>query len=281
MLKQLLTFGAIAAVSIGTTADAKTVTFGDGSIHFPGWESSNPTMNSLDVNGLPNILGGSVEYDQGYITSITFDYLNKGHLASELKPSDLFLDLGANQDWDYVVDLGDPGNVSGSVLNPGSYDLLDFTGLPIALGASGYGGSPANNPGYILTQNANRRNGGAWGGILVRDDHPYALTEQLKGTASSAGSVNFSGWNDPANPSGGWEGFSATFDFTLLNGGLGFYLGQEDQLALGFTVNCGNDVIYESLNLPMPEPTSWMLMGTGLLGLVGQAYRRKRRDETN
>jgi len=50
-----------------------------------------------------------------------------------------------------------------------------------------------------------------------------------------------------------------------------------DDFTLGahWTMSCGNDVIGGSANVPVPEPATMLLFGTGIAGLVGSMRRRK------
>jgi hypothetical protein len=55
----------------------------------------------------------------------------------------------------------------------------------------------------------------------------------------------------------------------------GFELALGQDFAFGFTMNCANDVIFETGTNPVPIPTSIFLLGAGLTGLAG--IRRKQK----
>jgi len=113
-----------AALTTSGAAHAYVVTFGDSVKYWAGFPSSVNGQNDQDVIGTPNILGGSVDVGtDGFIDTISITHKKTaGGSAPDL--GDLFLDVGNDGDWDFVVDLATRIGYVDTRLNTGT--LLSF-----------------------------------------------------------------------------------------------------------------------------------------------------------
>ncbi len=95
-----------------------------------------------------------------------------------------------------------------------------------------------------------------------RELHPVGI----KNAGTLIGTYTFTGFDSSLSP----VSFS---NFSLSGGGDSLNLGSE--FIIGFGPTCANDVIYETVNNPVPIPTSILLFGSGLIGLAGIKRRRR------
>ena len=225
---------AIAFTVIAGEALATTVAFGDAAKYWPGY-GNGTADDSRDTIGTPDLLGGTATFDNstGLLTGISVSYTGRFSLVASgnarVIPGDLFLDVGGDGHWDYVMKL-----VAGSqtpVANYASLSILDVS----AISGPSYRFSGSDNTGY-------------WAGYGVRDRHPYAWN----GGGTQIGTGSLTGFNQLA--SGGTLGF-----------GLGSGLAIHGDFTIGFAPSCANDVLLARVSAPVPEPTAALIFGIGLV----------------
>lgn len=294
MRTRLLLVGAM--LGIASMAHALPSTwYADTQTTWEGWTTSQmwngQLVSNMDVIGGPDIFSwGFSTQGTGLnrtLTEVAFRY-DRGNLGSTspswniMEPGDLFIDfqeynnipLGKYQ-WDYVV-APDRVNSGPLTYNTTVYSL----GTP-ALPApkADYQAAQPTTYQYDIVQNG----APPWQGYVVRDDHPW----KLKNTPAQGISITdgFS-WTRSSLPQNE-AGVNGNQDFSyMIFSGLNLAIPDDplqqiplyETIAVGFTVNCANDVIYEDQTIPsggeIPEPGTLILLGSGLIGLVGLRRRQ-------
>lgn len=195
--------------------------------------ANNTPDDGKDVIGVPDFTGGTATFSSGQLTKVSFSITSP---TAPTSPGDLFIGIGSS--W-YFVDLT-------TWTIPGSHN-------PVAL-AGNYN---------IYSININEANGftlsgqdnvGGWAGYEIRDKSPVAWKGS---TISDVGDVYFSGWNT-----------TSYFDF---GGVLSYSPG--DTITIAWSPNCANDVLYETIKTPVPEPSILVLLGSGLLAIAAVRKR--------
>lgn len=235
---------------------------------WPKWEGTAevPTQDLLGVPQLGNVDAiGVWLYPSGNLAKVAIQY-SSSH--TQLKPGDLFIDLvGGTPNktqftWDYVVrtpffsqyKTGTTIWSEADISATSTWDIYSFA-TPIPIDSSSA---------YQLSQNSNPRDGTmSWSQVgNIRDNHPWALDATYLGNGTDTNQdATFSGWKY----SGPTPRYSE-WDF----GPTGLDLGSWDNMYIGFTVNCTNDILYQSFGQNetglIPEPGTLAIWG--LLGLL-------------
>ncbi len=279
MKKQFILFLAIAVMVAASGPAAASVAFPDTAIRWPSWVSPQSSDNTEEAIGTPIIFNGVAGRADagapGYLKDLTIYYQADDSFDNLLLYGDLFIDTTSDSIWDYVVRSkvtgggdywDDANNAYKAGYGLGEATTLSVYSIAIAENAVGV---------YKLSDNARTTTGGTWSGYEIRNNHPWALIntpdEELGAVGFDGGLTNVAS-GDPVTSGEGWNWGSGpryiTWDFSSLLGG-GLDIGLENELTIGFTVNCANDVLYQPLDpigSDIPEPAGilvWSLLGAG------------------
>lgn len=201
------------------------------------WNTWTGNVDGTDAYGSPSISGGTYTASNGFLSQITYDYNNLINLAGpNVVAVDLFIDKEANGYWDYVVPL--------------SIGLTSIIQLSTPIAETDKSG--VYKLSYVAPVDGKTYD---W-----RRNHPIGLIN-YNGIGTSIGTFNWNGFNQNVGT------HSTTMNFTNLSVDYNFMF--------SWTVSCANDVVKGS-GTSVPEPTTLLLLGTGLLGLSFAVRRRKR-----
>lgn len=296
MLKiRTLSISALLFFAYATNSTATSVTFSDSNRYWgdkAGWSTGQWNTdkaygswngNQIDVIGDPNITGGSATFtDTGRLMSVNFNYYAPYDTWNMLSPGNLFINvLKDNNDtsWDYIVNtMGNPRTQSTDpTATLHNYNVYDISAKDISAQRNSQTGTQtiaAANPNYILS---GQDLTGIWAGYIIRDNHPIGISAAGLSGSTLIGSASFSGFPGVTQPiltlQGVHPGGTATYDFSSFAEG-GLDLGGKD-IILAWGTTCANDVLYEQVNNPVPEPGTIILLGIGLAG-IGLVRKRKR-----
>ncbi|MBW2085965.1 MAG: hypothetical protein JRI54_08065, partial [Deltaproteobacteria bacterium] len=94
----------ITCLALAGSAQAATISFGDtGPYYWPGYPSSSSTINNTEHWGIPNITDGTATFTGSSLTGVTINMTKILPRYDWLYEGDLFIDLGGDKTWDYIV----------------------------------------------------------------------------------------------------------------------------------------------------------------------------------
>ena len=240
--------------------------FNDSNVVWPGWEQNNNIQD--DVYGVPDILGGYINVNNGYLNEIVIEVdkwnINNA-LYSSLSLGDIFIDLGGNYQWDYVLSFWDYSN------KPTFHDNVMYSLFPYERTGTLY---KLDEP--LISTTSYKNNFG------YLNNSPYYLSNYTN-------TYGFPRYNQPValNPNY-FDNIDVIDNYGLLSGwttttwlisDLMIDLSNYNDIILGLTVSCANDMLFERISVnspnPVPEPSTLalLLIGSSVMFIK---YRKKR-----
>lgn len=243
--------GALLMALLAVPGMAATFTYGDLYTEWPGYETAK---NGIDAYGNPQILGASVTtYDSGFLKEISIRFLAEQGIGLwyEGDFNSLFINSSwggaeAYDTWDYYVRGYFPGEAFGSSAEAG-FNTFATAGYDLTSAAYHYTGPSTLPPDPIL----------------YRDDHPNGIEIDSGGSALAVtGSLPDKNQIVLGNMN--------TIEIKYFFNDNAIAMGSN--FVVGYTPYGAGDVFLT----PVPEPTTFILLGAGLaLGLC--VVRRRNR----
>lgn len=270
MRKNILFLALGLTLIMSAPALAKTISVSDSAINWPGYDQTktNASYRTSDVIGIPNILEMDFTFTGSTLTSIGVDFNLKNTAGitdwntMRIKPGDIFIDTDADAKWNYIIH--NPTNLIYS-------DYATISGAPVASTWTIYSTSLDYSPSSIADTSLYNMSTvfvGNPNSYIWRKDHPIQASSTAISGATAIGTATVT-WPQTAATTG----ISALWE---LASGLEFLHGQT--ITVGFTVSCANDVFFQDVRVPNPEPVTMLLMGAGFAGIAGFARRRRQQS---
>ena len=250
---------------------ARFVQFDDTVNYWDTWQASVSSNNSDDVIGIPQITGGSLNIVDGYLSNVSFSFNNSKNFFVDV--GDLFIDIGSNGYWDYVVDVDNYTNtIQDSSWNGTSWGGFtpDTSGVLYTFDDQAFGVAKGQNDSfYDISSDLWTING-------VRNDHPMAYNNTDLGLVGDE-SVDVSGtFSRQYNQAHSID--FVFFDPTDYNPTDRLVHVGTSGLTVGFAAACANDVIMAGIEA-VPEPTIVLLLGSAMAGLSGANFLKRRKNK--